>query len=106
MSVYVKNGTPRNGESLCQSCSNSHIERGYLESEATVFCQATNPEHRVRFRIRECSSYIEKQKQTLWQMQKIAWVLAERGGRKVGFVPAKELQKRADEVEIILDKQK
>ena len=61
MSVYVKNGTPLHAESLCESCANSHIERGYRESETLVFCQATNPEHRVKFRVRECSSHTEKQ---------------------------------------------
>lgn len=106
MSVYVKGGTPLQGESLCESCANAHIERGYRESETLVFCQATNPEHRVGFRVRECSSHTEKQKQTLWQMQKIAWVLDERTGRKVGFVPAAELRERPEELEIILNKEK
>jgi hypothetical protein len=106
MSVYLKDGTPQHGDSLCESCTNAHIERGYRESETLVFCQATNPEHRVRFKVRECSSYTEKQRQTLWEMKKIAWILDERGGRKVGFVPAAEMEKRQTEVEIILDKQK
>lgn len=106
MSVYVKDGTPLHGESLCESCVNAHIERGYRESETLVFCQATNPEHHVRFRVRECSNYTEKQKQTLWQMQKIAWILDDRGGRKVGFVPAANLEERPNELEIILNKEK
>lgn len=105
MGVYVKDGTPLHGKSLCEGCVNAHIERGYRESETLIFCQATNPEHRVRFPVRECSGYTEKQKQTLWQMQKVAWILDERGGRKVGFVPAAELEKRTNEVEIILDKE-
>lgn len=106
MSVFVKNGTPVYAESLCESCANAHIERGYRESETLVFCQATYPEHRVRFRVRECSSHTEKQKQTLWQMQKVAWILDERAGRKVGFVPAADLDKAGGEVELILDKRK
>jgi hypothetical protein len=106
MSVYVKNGTPMHGESLCETCVNAHIERGYRESETLVFCQATYPEHPVRFRVRDCSSYTEKQKQTLTQMQKIAWVLEERGGRKAGFVPAAEVAKQPDEIELILNKGK
>ena len=68
MSVYVKNGTPLHGQPLCESCSNAHIARGYRETESLVVCRATSPEHPVRFRVRECSSYAEKQKQTLWQM--------------------------------------
>ena len=104
MSVHVKNGTPLYGQSLCETCANAHIERGYQEMETLVVCQATYPEHRVAFRVRECSSHTEKQKQTLWQMQKIAWILDDRAGRKVGFVPAADLEKRTDEIEIILNR--
>ena len=104
MSVYVKNGTPLHGQPLCESCSNAHIARGYRETESLVVCRATSPEHPVRFRVRECSSYAEKQKQTLWQMEKIAWILEERAGRKMGFVPAAELERQPSELEIILDK--
>jgi spore coat polysaccharide biosynthesis protein SpsF (cytidylyltransferase family) len=106
MSVYVKGGTPLDSPSLCDTCVNAHLERGYRESEALVFCQATYPEHRVRFRVRECSSHTEKQKQTLYQMQKMAWILDQRPDRKVGFVPAAELEKETNEVELILDKHK
>jgi hypothetical protein len=106
MSVYVKNGTPLDGASLCDSCLSAHIERGYGESETLVFCQATYPEHRVHFRVRECSSYTEKQKQTLYEMKKIAWILDQRPDRKVGFVPAVEIEERTNELELILDKQK
>lgn len=104
MSVYVKDGTPLHGASLCDTCVNAHIERGYRESETLVFCQATYPEHRVRFRVRDCSSFTEKQKQTLYEMKKIAWILNERPDRKVGFVPAAEMEEQIDEVELILGK--
>jgi hypothetical protein len=103
MSIYVKNGTPVHGAPLCESCANAHIERGYRETETLVVCGATYPEHPVRFHVRECSGYTEKQKQTLWQMQKIAWILDERGGRKVGFVPAVEFEERAGQLEIVLE---
>ena len=106
MSVYVKNGTPLHRESLCETCTNAHIERGYRESEKLVVCLGTEPAHRVTFSVRECSSHAEKQKQTLWEMQKIAWILDERSGRKVGFVPAAELKQQPDEIEIILNKKK
>ena len=107
MSVHVKNGTPPDRESLCGSCSNAHIERGYRHSEELVICQSTYPEHRVIFRVRECSGYVEKQRETLYEMKKIAWILDEHGHtRKVGFVPAKELEEKSGEVELILDRQK
>jgi hypothetical protein len=106
MSVHVKNGTPLHGESLCETCLNGHIERGYRESEELVICQSTYPEHRVMFRVRDCSRYVERQRQALCDMQKIAWILDEQGHtRKVGFVPAKELEEQSGEVELILNEQ-
>lgn len=42
-------------------------------------------------------------RQTLSQMEQIAWILAPREGkRKAGFVPAKELEKESG-IELILD---
>lgn len=103
MDVRIKNGTPLHGESLCESCVHAHIEKGYRVTEQTVICRATYPDHRVLFRVRECSEYTEIKRQTLRQMEEIAWVLAPREGkRKAGFVPAKELEKEPD-VELILD---
>lgn len=107
MGANVKNGTPMHGPPLCDSCVNAHIERGYRESEALVICQATSPEHRVQFRVRECSGYVERNRQNLWQMQTIAWLLMPRKGKRVeGFIPPRELHEDECNVEIELDKSK
>jgi hypothetical protein len=101
MDVRIQNGTPLHGPSLCETCSRAHIARGYSEGELLVICQATYFEHRMDFRVRECSDYVEKQRQTLYQMEQIAWVLAPREGkRKAGFVPAGEMKE--SEIELIL----
>jgi hypothetical protein len=106
MSVNIKNGTPPYGESLCQTCLHAHIERGYRESEELILCQATYPDHRVRFPVRHCSAYTERKRQTLKAMEGIAWVLREHGPtRKLGFVPAKESGK-PDQIEIVLGENK
>ena len=106
MSVHIKNGTPLHGESKCQTCSKAHIQRGFRETEEVVVCQATYPEHRVRFRVRECSSYNELERQTLKQMEDIAWVVEPRGSkRKAGFVHASEPRNIEDEIELILNKE-
>ena len=103
MGIRVKNGTPLHGESLCETCSRAHIARGFSESEKLVICQAVYPERRVPFKIRDCSNYLELKRQTLKQMEEIAWVLAPRAGkRKAGFVPAKQLEKES-EIELILN---
>jgi hypothetical protein len=102
MVARVKNRTPLHSESLCETCALAHIERGYGESELFVVCQATSPDHRVKYRIRDCSSYIEKKRQTLYEMGKIAWLLMPREGKRTaGFVPAVELEKEP-EIELFL----
>ncbi|MGH9747353.1 MAG: hypothetical protein ACRD59_14750 [Candidatus Acidiferrales bacterium] len=67
-----------------------------------VICQATSPEHRVEFRIRACTNYLEIKRESLYDMKQIAWVLAPREGkRQAGFVPAAELEKES-EIELFL----
>jgi hypothetical protein len=106
MKIQIKNGTPHNGGSLCESYKWSHIEKGHRESEELVYCQATYPEHRVRFRVRECSGYSGVKRQTIKQMEETAWILGTKGyTRKVGFVPAEEFRKQTDgkDIELILN---
>jgi hypothetical protein len=104
MDVYVKNGTPLEGPSLCQTCTQALIVRGYRESEEVVVCQATYPDRRVKFRVRECSRFIDQTRQTLREMQLIAWVLAPRGSkRRAGFLTSDESSAEEDEIELILD---
>lgn len=106
MSVHIRNGTPLHGESKCQTCVNALIKKGFRESEENVVCQATYPDRRVPFRVRECSAYLETKRQTLKQMEDIAWVVEPRGGkRKAGFVRASEPRNIEDEIELILDKE-
>jgi hypothetical protein len=106
MSVHIKNGTPLHGESKCQTCVNALIRRGYRESEEEVVCQASYPDLRVPFPVRECSAHIETKRQTLEQMEQIAWVLAPRASkRQAGFVHASEVRKDEDEIQLILDKE-
>jgi hypothetical protein len=107
MAINMKNGTPMLGPSLCDTCVNAHIERGYRESEAAIFCQSTWPEHRVEFRVRECSGYVEIKRQNLKQMEEIAWVLSPRGSKRpAGFDPPKTSRKDEHEIEIVLNREK
>jgi hypothetical protein len=106
MGIHVKKGTPLHGESLCTTCTHAHIVKGYRESEEVVVCQATYPEQRIAFPVRECSGYIERKRQTLRQMEDIAWVLVPRGSkRRAGFVSAGELRGDENEIELILNDQ-
>ena len=103
MDARIKNGTPLHGQSLCETCSRAHIARGFGEGEVLVICQATSPEHRVLYRVRECSNYVDLHRETLYEMRQIAWVLMPREGkRKAGFVPARDEEAEA-EIELILN---
>ncbi|HTR47213.1 MAG TPA: hypothetical protein VMM16_07525 [Verrucomicrobiae bacterium] len=104
MSVNVKNGTPLHGPALCETCTHAHVERGYRESEETIVCRYTYPDHRVHFRVRECSDYTEIKRMTLARMEEIAWILSPRGPkRQAGFIPLNELRNADDEIELTLN---
>lgn len=103
MSVWVKNGTPLYGPPLCETCSNALIQKGYRESEELTLCGANYPARRVPFRVRECTAYIDKTRQDLSAMERIAWILAPRGPkRQAGFVRASELRNEDNELELTL----
>jgi len=106
MSIHVKNGTPMHGPSLCETCMHAHIESGFSESEELVICTFTWPDHRVHFRVRKCNDYAEMRRQTLKQMEDMAWVLMPRGGKRVtGFVRPSEIPEE-HQIEIELDENK
>jgi hypothetical protein len=104
MDIYVRNGTPLDGPSLCETCSSALLIRGYRQGEETVMCWAVEPALRVTFRVRECTRYTDKTRQTLYQMEKIAWTLAPRGSkRRAGFLPPGQGDREELETELILD---
>jgi len=106
MSTNVKNGTPLHGPSLCDTCTNAHIQKGYRVSEQLVFCTAHEPVHQVPFAVYDCTGYRDKTRASLWEMEKIAWTIAPQGPKgKAGFVSG-ELHKDGAEIELILDRQK
>lgn len=103
MSVYVKNGTPPNGPSLCETCSYGHIRLGYRLGEEVVLCRITDPTSRVTFRVRECTSYIDKTRQSMYEMERVAWSIApDRTKRTTGFVIGRESDD-GESVELILN---
>ena len=103
MSVHMKNAAPCYGPSLCETCVHGHVEKGYRESEVRTFCEATYRTHAVRFRVRECSGYTERKRQTLKQMEDIAWLLQPRGPKRTaGFASCGDARPDNNEVELIL----
>lgn len=104
MAFNVKNGTPLHASSLCETCMYAFSAKGYRASEELVICQRTYPEHVVRFQVRDCSGYVEVKRQTLKQMEDIAWVLQPRGSkRQAGFISPSERNDDGSEIELILN---
>jgi len=102
VNIYVKNGTPTHGPSLCEACVNVHAKRGYRESEVLILCRATEPVHRVPFAVRECSGYRDKTRPALYEMERIALIVTPRETKRTGFVhTGEEGEKR--EIEITLE---
>jgi hypothetical protein len=107
MDIYIKNGTPVDGAPLCETCSRGFIARGYRETELVVVCQALYPERRMRFPVRICSGYIEKNKPSIREMEEIAVVLDRVAlKRDAGFVRIEEPGKGGEKIELILDSEK
>jgi hypothetical protein len=106
MTGYVKNGTPIHGPSLCLTCENAIIVRGYRESQEVVICDATYPALRVEFAVRECTRFRSTNRRDLKAMEEMAWPL-EAGGTKraAGFAaspaPSGDTTR---EIEIVLDR--
>jgi len=87
VTVRVKGGTPEESGSLCATCSWGVVRKGYAAAEEETSCRMLEPNRRVPFRIRECSSYADRRLPTLYSMEKIAWVLLTKSaGRSIGFV--------------------
>jgi hypothetical protein len=106
MGVNVKDGTPVYGPSLCESCSNGHIQKGYRISEEIVVCAAYSPVMRVPFRVRECTSFLDKNRECLYELKKIAWeILPNRSKRTTGFFRPPE-QDIEQDFELVLKNKK
>ena len=104
MKIYVKNGTPANTGSLCENCALGFVARGYGETELIVICKSLYPERRIRFAVRACTGYVERNKPSIWDMEKIALVLDPVSlKRDIGFSREERARKGGEKIEIVLD---
>jgi hypothetical protein len=59
---------------------------------------------RVYFSVRECSSFSDKARQILRQMEEVAWDLIARGPkRQAGFGSPGDMQGNEPDIELVLD---
>jgi hypothetical protein len=96
MLIKVHHGTISDGgRSLCETCRNSTITRGPRLEDELVRCEAqpmTTPV-RIRFKVTECSAYVDARLPTYAQLLEQAWILRPTTGRRLaGFVRSSELR--------------
>jgi len=75
---------PADGESLCHTCYWAHRQCGYRESEEAVFCVFGYPVRQVKFKVRDCTDYMNRTVPTRKQMEEIALIISTEPKRKVG----------------------
>jgi hypothetical protein len=76
---------PSDGQSLCRTCYWAHVQKGFRESEESVFCMF-GPMRKVAFKVRDCTDYMNRTLPTRVEMEKIALIIpAEPARRKLGF---------------------
>ena len=96
MLIKVYNGTISNGgRSLCETCRNATITRGAKLEDEIVRCEAqpmTTPVL-IRFKVTECSAYLDARLPTYAQLLEQAWILKPTSGRRpAGFVRSSDLR--------------
>jgi hypothetical protein len=76
---------PADGESLCRTCYFAHTQTGYRESEEAVFCAfGWGPVRPVRFKVRDCTDYLNRTVPTRKEMEEMALIIPTEPKRKIG----------------------
>jgi hypothetical protein len=104
MLIKVYNGTvTHSAQGLCETCRHATITRGQRLEDELVRCESqpmTAPIV-IRFKVTECSSYLDGRLPTYAQLLEQAWILKPAGGRRpAGFVRSSDL--RDDELHEVL----
>jgi hypothetical protein len=85
ITLKIKNGTLVEGESLCRTCRWVHMQKGFRESEEAIFCDY-GVLRRVRFKVAECTDYIDRTIPTRHEMEKMALLInIEPARKRTGF---------------------
>jgi hypothetical protein len=81
--IVMKKAALRHEKSLCHACYWAHIQKGFRESEETVFC-CFSRFRAVPFKVAECTDFSNKNLPTREQMENIVLIIPTRPGRKAG----------------------
>lgn len=86
ITLKIKGGTLIEGESLCRSCRNAHIQKGFRESEEAIFCACWIPVRPLSFKVAECTDYSNRLVPYRWELEKMALLINIEPARKAaGF---------------------
>jgi hypothetical protein len=97
--INVRNGTANGSQSLCRTCRNAHIQTGFADSEEEVRCGYFYEQpHLVSFAVSQCTGFLDKLTPTLFEMQKIAFVIeTKKRSGNIGFASAEIKVTRPEE---------
>ncbi len=93
--IVMKKAVLRDEESLCRACYWAHIQRGFRESEETVFC-CFSKFRAVPFKVADCTDFSNKNVPTREQMERMALIIPTKAARKpsgfagIGFAAEEE----------------
>jgi hypothetical protein len=86
ITLKIKGGTLVEGETLCRTCRNAHIQKGFRESEESIFCVCWGPPRPVAFKVAECSDYSNRLVPYRWELEKMALLInVEPARKRAGF---------------------
>lgn len=100
--IVMKKAALSAEKSLCSSCYWAHIQKGFRESEETVFC-CFSKFRPVPFKVADCTDFSNKTVPTREQMERIALIIPTKPARKLsGFNSAAGFasESRAEDVQI------
>ncbi len=95
MRLKIDGGTAGDDEpALCLTCPHATVIGGRSLHDEIIDCGLLGGRSsRITFPVMSCSGYSDRRHSTILRMEQIAWVLRTgRGGRRIGFVPARELK--------------
>ena len=100
--IVMKKAALRDEKSLCHSCYWAHIQKGFRESEETVFC-CFSRFCAVPFKVAECTDFSNKNLPTREQMENIALIIPTKPARKAGGFAATGFagEQKSDDEELV-----
>ncbi len=74
ITLKIKGGTVIEGETLCRTCRNAHIQKGFRESEEAIFCN-WGRFRAVPFKVAECTDFENRLVPYRWELEKMALLI-------------------------------